>query len=66
MREHFELMPYLVWMFSGGMYLIGLASFYGWLRKEAQGLFVARTRRLLMFGAGALLSGYWSKAVASR
>lgn len=40
------------------MYLIGLASFYGWLHKEARGFFMDQTRRLFLFLSGAALSGF--------
>lgn len=58
MGAEFSITTYLIWMFSGALYLIGLASFYSWLHKEARGYVVERTRRLLLFASGALLCGF--------
>lgn len=58
MGAQFSMSTYLIWMFSGALYLIGLASFYSWLHKEARGYFVERTRRLLLFASGSLISGF--------
>lgn len=55
MASEFSLSTYLIWMFSGALSLVGLTSFYSWLHKEARGVVVARTRRLLLFVTGTMV-----------
>lgn len=58
MGAQFSFSTYIIWMFAEVIYLIGLASFYGWLHKEARGFFMDQTRRLFLFGSGAAFCSF--------